>query len=332
MQPASPDFVVPYSARRFPPGLLNWNDTMRFNDADLAHALFTTGRAPGDQTRYGELSVYEFIHRAALIPAYIRRRPYGELVRSDLVQLLDRSELVGVSYALGTALTGIFCRTQLGVNYLMHVDRYADQYQIVFNPTTRRRADLIGHSASGWVVAEAKGRSRTPEFELREKLEQQKRSVASIAGQAPWLALGCVAYFREPARGIRVDAYDPSKDAEEAVRYDRIDLDRYLLAYYMPFIRAIGFGENVDSPADPHEVEAAGLGPFGLTIGLLRPIADLTREYADRTNMSGYAERIQEILGEQRLAQSLGATFPDGSIITTKWSEAIQASDVWTER
>ncbi|WP_157746186.1 hypothetical protein [Mycobacterium marseillense] len=331
VRPTPPDFVVPYSALRFPPGLINWNDTLRFTEADLAHALFVTGRAPGDQARYGALSVWEFLHRTTLIPAYVRRRPYGELVRSELVQLLDRSELVGVSYALGMALTAIFCRIQLGATYLMHADRYADQYQLVFNATTRRRADLIGPTANGWIVAEAKGRSRTPEAALRTRMEEQKRSVISVQGQTPWLTLGCVAYFPDPSRGIHVDAYDPSKDAEQTVRYDEIDLDRYLFAYYLPFVRAIDFGESTDSQADSDVIEAASFGPVGLTVGLLRPIAELTREYLGHQNMSGYAQRIQEILAEQAPSQNLDTAFPDGSVIATRWIEAIQARDVWTE-
>jgi hypothetical protein len=129
-----------------------------------------------------------------------------------------------------------------------------------------------------------------------------------------------------------VDAYDPSKDAEETVRYDEIDLDRYLFAYYLPFVRAIGFGDTTNELADPHDVEAASFGSFGLSIGLLRSIADLTREYEGRENMSGYADRVQEVLSAPRGTPSGSKAFPDGSIIATDWTEAIQGSDVWMER
>ena len=60
-----------------------------------------------------------------------------------------------------------------------------------------------------------------------------------------------------------MDAYDPSKDAEDAVRYDQIDLDRYLFAYYLPFVRAIDLGDNAANVADTHSVQAAGYGSFG---------------------------------------------------------------------
>lgn len=331
MQPMPPDFVVQYAARRFPAGVLPWNGTLRFTENDLAHALFTTGRAPGDQARFGDLSVWEFLHRTTLIPAYIRRRPYGELARSDLVHMLDRSELVGVSYALGMALTTVFCRTQLNVSHLLHVDRYANHHRITFNATTRKRADLIGASSTGWVVAEAKGRSRTPEYDLRDRLEEQKRSVSSVEGRPPSLALGCVAYFPEPARGIRIDAYDPSKDAEETVRYDDMDLDRFFFAYYLPFVRAISFGEATTTLAGSRDVEAANFRSFGLSIGLLRPIFDLTRAYSDRADVSGYADQIRDILAARPAGRYSDTVLSDGSWFSTSWTESIQGSDVWTE-
>lgn len=332
MQPAPLQFVVPFSAQRFQPGIVPNDGSLQFSGNDLAHALFTTGRAPGDQARYGQASWFEYAHRASIIPAYIREQPYGVLARSDLVQLLDRSELVGVSYALGMALTAIFCRLQLSVFQLMHIDRYAGQYQVSFG-AGRKRADLIGPTMNRWVVAEAKGRSRAAERELRTKLGAQKRSVLSVAGQPPWVAVGCVASFPVPEGGLRVDAFDPAEEekAEESVRYDQVDLDRFLFAYYLPFISAMDAGNAPPDDLDPHEVEAADFGPIGITLGLLRPIADLTREYIGRDDMSGYAEQIQTILLGQTGVDS-GANFPDGSVVLTRWAPPMQTPDVWVER
>ena len=68
------DFQVATHCIGFAPGIVPaWSDTS-FTDSDLAAALFTTGRAPGDEARHGWASVAEFVHRAALIPAYVRRR------------------------------------------------------------------------------------------------------------------------------------------------------------------------------------------------------------------------------------------------------------------
>lgn len=328
MQSPQPNFQTRYFARSFPPDVIDPYGDLTFSPDDLAHALFTTGRAPGDQSRYGQASTWEFLHRTAIIPAYIRRRPYGSLSRSRLVQDLDRSELVGLSYALGMALTTIFCRQQLNVDHLLHIDRYAAQYQVIF-AATRKRADLIGRTSNGWVVAEAKGRSRAPERELRTKLEQQKRAVTSIGGQPPWLALGCVASFPVADEGIRVEAYDPFDDAEETVQYDRLDLDRYLFAYYLPFISAMDFGDQTAEGANSRDAETSDFGPFGVTLGLIGPIADLTRQYI-HGEVSDYSEQVQTILAN--LSQYPPNTFADGSIVETRWVEAMQTRDEWIER
>jgi hypothetical protein len=98
--PSPPPFIVDYQAYDFTQRVIQRIGSMRFSANDLAHALFTTGRAPGNQATYGKASFWEFVHRASLIPAYIRRNPNGRLVRSQLARDLDRSEKVGVSYAL----------------------------------------------------------------------------------------------------------------------------------------------------------------------------------------------------------------------------------------
>jgi hypothetical protein len=65
-------------------------------------------------------------------------------------------------------MTALFCGMELAVSHLMHIDRYFQQYGLQF--TGRKRADLFGLSPNGWVVAEAKGRSRTMASDLRGKL------------------------------------------------------------------------------------------------------------------------------------------------------------------
>src|SRR4051794_38104598 len=112
-------FEVPYRALAFPPGAVPVTGSLTFTADDLAHALFATGRAPGDERAHGTASVYEWLHRTSLVPAYVRRRYGGALVRSSLALSLDRSESVSLSYALGQAMTAIFCRTQLSVDFLM---------------------------------------------------------------------------------------------------------------------------------------------------------------------------------------------------------------------
>ena len=120
-------FDVRYRAEAFP-NFVARNGVLHFDAADLAHALFVTGRAPGDQARHGDMSVWEWIHRTSLVPAYVRRGSTGRLMKSALADSLDRSEKVALSYALGQAMTGIFAQQNLGVTHLMHVDRYAERW------------------------------------------------------------------------------------------------------------------------------------------------------------------------------------------------------------
>ncbi|MEU4430021.1 hypothetical protein AB0F65_04995 [Nocardia rhamnosiphila] len=225
-------------------------------------------------------------------------------------------------------MTAIFCSQIVGVSHLLHVDRYASTYGALFS-NGRKRADLIGRAPSGWVVAEAKGRSRAMEPKLRDKLIEQKRSVLSIEGVPPWLALGCVASF-PGGRNLAIDAFDPEKPSEDAIRLDSLTRDRYLYAYYLPFISALNSGDSADSheTLSPEErnspFEFSNFGSFRVRFGLLREIAALTRE-AQANDLADYGAHISEILDSAHERDI--SMFPDGSIIQTDWSEAIEARD-----
>lgn len=312
-------FEAPYHARKFGPAI-DGSDILRFSCDDLAHALFATGRAPGDQARYGYASVWEWLHRVSLIPAYIRWTPRRSLVRSGLALELDRSEKVAVSYALGQAMTGIFSAHVLRVPFLMHVERYASHYKIVFG-ATRKRADLFGRGASGWVVAEAKGRSRAMEHDLRKKLIAQKRSVRTIGGHRPGMAFGCVASF-PPGGGdcLRVDAFDPADDEVETIDLPA-DVDRFILAYYEPFMAGVAFGE----PENDDMFLASSYGRLALRVGLLRPIASLIIE-AREGRTQGLYDRITGVLAETPSAQGR-RQFLDGTVVETNWDESVTLPD-----
>ena len=319
--PSPPPFTVDYQAYYFTQGVIQRIGSLRFSANDLAHALFTTGRAPGNQATYGRASFWEFMHRASLIPAYIRRTPDGRLVRSKLARELDRSEKVGVSYALGQAATGIFCRQLLSIPFLMHIDRYGDRYDLAY-AVTRKRADLFGCTVSrDWVVAEAKGRSNSMEYELRGKLVEQKRSVVSIAGQLPALALGCVASFPPDASVMRVDAFDPEPEGLEPFSINA-DLDRYMLAYYEPFIVAIDAGEGDEAAESPSPIRSTYIPAVGIRIGLFGAIEQRVRR-AILGELAGLADEILSILPSLEGA----APFPDGSLVEVDWEAALTVRD-----
>lgn len=295
--------------------------SIRFSANELAHALFTTGRSPGNQVSYGDASLWEFVHRASLVPAYIRRDSRRSLVRSRLALDLDRSEKVGVSYALGQALTGIFCRQLLSIPFLMHVDRYANHHGLAFG-STRKRADLFGYgTAPGWIVAEAKGRSNSMESELQDKLIEQKRSVISIEGQPPALALGCVASFPPQTSRMQVDAFDPEPEIENALTINA-DLDRYMIAYYEPFIVAIDAGDSESEEEQSPSTISARFQAFRVRIGLLRSIEQRVRR-AIAGEVTGLGESILSELASSRSA----APFSDGSLLETDWESSLTIDD-----
>ncbi|GHJ15892.1 hypothetical protein [Micromonospora sp. AKA38] len=315
----------PFTARchthQFPAGVISPRAVLTFTTDDLVHALFTTGRAPGDRFSHGLASVWELIHRASLIPAYVRRTDGGGLVRSALARELDRSEKGSLSYALGQAMTGIFCRHKLDVVHLLHTDRYASRWGVTFG-VTRKRPDLFGWSHQGWVIAEAKGRSNTMEASLATDLGAQKRAIKSIQGQRPWLALGCVASFPPHRHELAVDAVDPSEDGAASVDMD-LDLDRYLLAYYEPFLAAIDAGTP---DIRDQRYLAARFDLLGLRIGLRRDIAARVRA-AVQGNVAGLHASMLDLLGADFQTNEAATVFSDGTLVGTNWEEALTLND-----
>lgn len=316
------DFQVATRCVGFAPGIVPaWSDTS-FTDSDLAAALFTTGRAPGDEVRHGWASVAEFVHRSALIPAYVRQEWGGHLIRSALATELDRSEKVNLSYSLGQAMAGVFAQQRLGVARLMHVDRYSAHHGVSFGPS-RERPDLFGVGRGGWVVVEAKGRSNRMESDLPAKVKAQASNVASIGGAAPWVACGVVAQFPPPGQTMQLYALDP-EPTEVALSW-QVDPDRFTEAYYAPFLRALDVGRSPDlAGVAPAAIEATDLGAVGVRIGLHRRLAGLLREREGEA-VAGLAREVDSVL--EGLPEE-EAIRPDGSWFDTSWGDALGLRDV----
>jgi hypothetical protein len=310
-------FVVPVHTAGFPLGTVPPTGQLRFSPDALAWALFTTGRLPGDATRYGTASLYECVHRVAIIPAYIRRRAGGAFVRSQLCIDLDRSEKVGVSYSLGMAMTRLFTALRLQVPFLLHVDRYGHRYDVRY--VSRRRPDLIGLGPTGWLVAEAKGRSNRMEAALRGKLQAQKRSIKSVAGGSPVLALACVAHFDEGR--LQLSAFDPTAVEPESLSYDEIDADRFVLCYYEPFLLALD--ANDQSIRDDGFVTVE-LTDLRMTLGLhQRLLAPL--QAARQGELQGLAAIILDLL--RSLEADSSTAFVDGSFVSVEWDDVLAIGD-----
>ncbi|MFI6434470.1 hypothetical protein [Streptomyces sp. NPDC050759] len=320
-------FNVWYTATKFPSDVRP-TDLMTFSAAELAHALFVTGRAPEDRSKHGVTSVYEWIHRSTLIPAYIRRTSDGSLVRSDLARELDQSEKVSLSYALGQALTGIFSERVLSVRFLMHVDRYAARHGLAFVPGSRRRADFFGQTTSGgWVVAEAKGRSGDVDLKTKRAMRDQKRTISLVGREKPDIAYGCAAHFPKDIYGrerLKVLAIDPVEEEPEAIELP-VDPDKFIQAYYEPFLAALDFGDSRDTQGDFVSVSIDS----GIRMGVLRSVVDRV-ELAHEGRLRGLHNDVIQLLEQQVPAERPGGYFLDGTHMATKWSEALRRED-WSE-
>jgi hypothetical protein len=285
---------VPFQARRFPPALsVPASGLLALTWSDLAQALFVTGRAPGDEATYPRLALYEWLHRVAIIPAYLSASK-GRVLRTPLADSLDRSEKVNLSYAFGQAGTALFCCQRLGVSRLLHVDRYTSSHRLAFG-LSRRRPDLFGSSPLGWVVAEAKGRSNNVDAQLPVTLQAQKGALRTVGGTAPAVALGCITFFETRLREMQVLAVDPPV-GKESVDLDA-DPERFLYAYYDAFAAAIGPGQpSVRDGAD--YVMAPDL-PGTLALGLRRSIFGAVVE-ARRSGERRLAADREDLAGVMR--------------------------------
>lgn len=322
-------FEVWYTAEDFP-STFRIPDRMVFTVDALAHALFVTGRAPQDQTAHGWTSVYEWLHRVALIPAYIRRAPSGRLTRSNLARELDRSEKMALSYALGQGMTGIFSQQVISVRFLMHVDRYAARHGIRFTANTRRRADLFGErQTGGWVVAEAKGRAGNIDDQLKDTMRAQKRTIRSIGGAPPVLAYACAAHFPQykgQPDHLKLHVVDPPKDEPEAIDLP-VDRDRFILAYYEPFLAALDMGQE-GAVTDGYQV--ASFGPFKVTLGVLAAVAHRVRQ-ARQGRIDGLHQDVVNLLEAHLATERPADRFTDGTLVSTDWQEAVAQEDWSTE-
>jgi len=319
------EFEVWYRTEAFPTSFRR-TGRMVFTVDALAHALFVTGRAPGDQSAHGWTSVFEWLHRVALIPAYVRRAPTGRLMRSDLARELDRSEKVALSYTLGQGMTGIFSQQMVSVRFLMHVDRYAARYNLVFTANTRQRADFFGEKrAGGWVVAEAKGRSGNIDDDLKGKMRAQKRTIRTVDGVPPDLAYGCAAYFPQ-GKGVpdhlSLHAVDPVEDELEAVDLP-VGRDRFILAYYEPFLAALEAGEQ-QPVGDGYRVTS--FGPFRLSVGILEAVAERVGQ-ARGGRLEGLYRDVVALLDAYVAEDRPANRFLDGTLVTTKWQDALGRDD-----
>ena len=134
--------------------------------------------------------------------------------------------------------------------------------------------------------------------------------------------MGCVASFPPPARVLTVDAFDPEDLEEEPVDLS-VDLDRYFLAYYEPFVVALDAGA---SAAGDEAVSMVSFDAVGLRLGLLNVVLDRVRQAIDG-RPEGLSADLTAMLLAARVEPGRGTAFPDGSVIETDWAEALSGTD-----
>jgi hypothetical protein len=319
-------FAIKYRTSGFPDNTVPRIGFLYFNVNELIHGIFTAGRAPTDQVLYGDASLWEFLHRASMVPAYIRETPQQDLALTRLAASLDRSEKGAVMYAIGQAMTCIFSRKILSTQFLMHIDRYQLRWNVNFS--SRRRPDLFGFGPAGWIVAEAKGRSSSPSAKVMEDITTQKNSVVSIDGRPPAIAMGCVSYFASATSPLAFEVVDPPSKEVEPVSLP-VNFDRFILSYYEPFTFAIdssrrepGLEQQGVAP-DRSDMVSADFGAFGLRIGLLRRIYDLITVARVRGDLAGLGNSVMDILATSRDP----TLFSDGSLVEVDWESSLLVDD-----
>ncbi len=260
---------VTYTAEGFPVPFASING---MHDLDLSWpflvwSAISVGRAKLIHIfRYGEFSMFESVYRAAIIFANLCDDGNERFKRSEAYEGLDPSEKGAISYFLGLAIAKAFAERILEVPWLMHLDVYWQELQP--NIVGRTRPDLVGQTTTGgWVVIEAKGRTKAFAPAALQKAKQQAQRLATVSGQDPVLRIGMLTHFG--SKGLQFAARDPEFDEEG----ERIDLplsqQKLIEAYYRPFRTWLS--------EDPRtsEIEIAGkryravsIENVGLTVGL----------------------------------------------------------------
>ena len=260
-----------------------------------------------------------------MIQANIRASGQGELVKTDAYLRLDPSEKSAVSYFLGLTLTKVAAHRFFGVPWLLHVDVYADDLDLLkvghFTP------DLVGEDNLGrWHVLEAKGRSHGLDNQMILRAKTQTAGLGRICGLQPYLRVASLAYFS--GRTLCLHLEDPEEVDRRAIDFHpRGGENGFLRNYYEPFVHILSF----DDPRFPgREIEIAGrrvrvldFVDADLTIGLDTAVQKSLHAKSIRRTLHEYlgpfSARPPEVHGDTFASGFIG---PDGVFVGlgNRWS------------
>ena len=217
MRAIQSSFLIPYTSRDFPPGIVAGQGYLKADWCDLLWAALTVGRP---NTAYvfghGDASHYEALFRLSLVRMALEERPLSPwLHRTEAFRSLDPTEKGAVSYFLGMTVCKLFTEMFLDTTWLLHLDVFRDQLDPVLLGG-RSRPDLLGEDSIGaWHAFECKGRSSVPNAEERRKAKLQAERLVRVGATNCSLHVGAISYFRQDRLEFHWRDPDPEVNAEE---------------------------------------------------------------------------------------------------------------------
>lgn len=163
------------------------------------------------------------------------------LRRTNAARTLDPSEKGAINYFLGLAVSKLFAAKLLSTPWLLHLDVFRPQLDVVLKG--RSRPDLVGKMPDGsWIAMECKGRLSAPDEKTKNKAKAQSQRITSIDGKSPRLHIGAVTYFKSDILHFYLE--DPPGDKSIA-RPIQFETTAAIWAhYYAPILGLIGVNER----------------------------------------------------------------------------------------
>lgn len=247
--------------------------------AQLIWSAITVGRAGLLHVlRHGAFSVFEIAYRSSILFANLREGINGRIYRSSAYIGLDPSEKSAISYFIGLTLAKAFAEARLRVPWLMHLDVYRHQLDLML--LGGGRPDLLGKSQNGrWIVMEAKGRTHGFSRSALLSAKRQALLVTSVDNVAPQYCVAVLAHFGGGDLALRV--LDP--DPEDTRKKIDIPVDHHALlsGYYRPisaWLSEVPGAEDVS--VEDESFRVAAIPSLDLRLGLSRGLIGID-DYSD---------------------------------------------------
>lgn len=212
-----------------------------------------------------ERPLLEMMWRMMMVRTNLKPTTTGSAwTRSESYDLLDPSEKVAVSYFLGMVQSHLVATKALGYSHLVHVDRLL---KAAGQPLQNSRPDFVAvHLGSNGkrthaATWEAKGRTNGFDSAALDTAKDQAKVIPLIKGLKARETVASEAYFHPKTTVWSAKLKDPDWEGEEL----DIGLETYLLAYYLPLVRAARQTHQVDIVG---EDTVFTVPDFSMTVGL----------------------------------------------------------------